>query len=257
MSRVNRRRAPARKAVSKKFVTGKALMHGLLRTVAMSGIAAVLLAAGWWLNQALSVQSWQIRGVPEPLEVAIDKQLGGMQPLDLVHAWPSALQGRLLDSLPDLAEVNIARKLPDRLVISASMRMPVALWRDKDGVVQLVDGKGIAYRPLRPGEGQDLPLLRVAAENVAESVMLMLRLKQMDDARYASLSEWIGEPDGWRLNFDRGRCWLLPRGELAAPRMTRVLALMRDSRWKNGNWRVDVRASTRWFIRKSKPGGMV
>lgn len=252
MSQLNRRRPPARSGVSAR----RALL-GLLRGVAVASVAGLLLAAGWWLNQALTVQSWQIHGVPEQLETAIDRQLGEMRPLDLVHAWPSVLRARLLGSLPDLAEVNIARHLPDRLEISATMRMPVALWSDTSGTVQLVDGKGTAYRPLKAGEGVDLPVLRVPAEEVAESVALMLRLRQMDEARYARLSEWIGEPDGWKLNFDRGRCWLLPRGELAAGRIGQVVALMRDARWKDGDWRVDGRASTRWFIRKSKLGGMV
>jgi len=233
------------------------MLHGLLKGLTALTVACLLLASGWWLNQALTVKSWQVHGVSEALETAIDKQLGGMQPLDLVHAWPSLLRARLLASLPDLAEVNIARHLPDRLEIGATMRMPVALWRDSSGTVQLVDGKGTAYRPLKPGEGLDLPLLRVPADAVSESVSLMLRLKQMDDARYAQLSEWIGEQDCWTLNFDRGRSWLLPRGELAAVRIGQVMSLMQDRRWKDGDWRVDVRASTRWFIRKSKLGGMV
>ncbi|HCS12925.1 MAG: hypothetical protein CO017_07010 [Zetaproteobacteria bacterium CG_4_8_14_3_um_filter_59_5] len=252
MSQTNRRRAPTRSVVSPRRV-----LFGLLRGMALASVACLLLAAGWWLNQALAVQSWQVHGVPEALETAIDKQLNDMQPLDLAHAWPSLLRSRLLDSLPDLAEVNISRHLPDRLEISASMRMPVALWSDTSGTVQLVDGHGLAYRPLKPGEGLDLPVLRVPADEVKQSVALMLRLKQMDDARYATLSEWIAEPDGWKLNFDRGRCWLLPKGDGAAERIGQVMALMQDHRWKDGDWRVDVRASTRWFIRKSKLGGMV
>lgn len=251
MSQANRRHAPARS-----MLPARRMLFGLLRGMALASAFCLLLAAGWWLNQALTVQSWQVQGVPEVLETAIDRQLGEMQPLDLVHAWPFVLRARLLSSLPDLAEVNIARHLPDRLEISATMRMPVALWSDASGSVQLVDGDGLAYRPLKPGEGLDLPLLRVPPDEVRESVLLMLRLKQMDNARYANLSEWIGEPDGWKLNFDRGRCWLLPRGELAVERIGQVMALMQDRRWKNGDWRVDVRASTRWFIRKSKPGGM-
>jgi len=252
MSQTNRRRAQPRSSFSP-----KRMLHALLKGMAVLSVGGLLLASGWWLNQALTVKSWQVHGVSEELESAIDKQLGGMQPLDLVHAWPSVLRSRLLASLPDLAEVNIARHLPDRLEIAATMRMPVALWRDSNGAVQLVDGKGSAYRPLKPGEGVDLPLLRVSGDALGESVSLMLRLKQIDGVRYAQLSEWIGEPDCWKLNFDRGRSWLLPRGELAAVRIGQVMNLMQDRRWKDGDWRVDVRASTRWFIRKSKLGGMV
>jgi len=252
MSQMNRRRSPAGSHVSFRRV-----LRSLLRGVAVLSLVGLLAAAGWWLNQALAVQSWQVHGVPEPMEIAIGEQLNAMQPLDLVHAWPSRLRARLLSSLPDLAEVNISRHLPDRLEIAATMRMPVALWRDAQGVVQLVDGKGSPYRPLKPGDMLDLPLLRMPADDVRESVALLLRLKQMDDARYASLSEWASDEGGWRLNFDRGRCWFLPRGPQAIGRIKQVLALTQDKRWKDGDWRIDVRAATRWFIRKSKLGGMV
>lgn len=251
-SRMNRRRSPERTPLNL-----RRMLRGLLRGVAAIGICALFVGTGWWLNRALTVTNWQINGVPEGMEAAIDRQLDAMRPLDLVHAWPASLRRRLLDSLPDLAEVNISRHLPDSLQINASLRMPVALWRDADGVVQLVDGEGKAYRPLKAGDALDLPLLRVSREDVDRSVALLLRLKQVDESRYAALSEWIDEPDGWRLNFDQGRCWLLPRGPVAAKRIAQVDALMQQARWQDGGWRVDVRAPTRWFIRKSKPGGMV
>jgi len=252
MIRSNRRRKPGRKAASVRRI-----MRGLLQGLALSALASLMVTGGWWLNRALTVQTWQIHGVPEILEVAIEKELKGQEPLDLVHAWPSRLRIHLLGAIPDLAEVNIVRQLPDRLEISATMRMPVGLWRNSKGTVQLVDGQGLAYRPLKAGEMLDLPLLRVSAEELGESVALMLKLKQEDETRYARLSEWIGEGDAWKLNFERGRSWLLPRGSLAGDRMEQVIALMQGPRWKNGDWRIDVRADNRWFIRKSKLGGMV
>jgi len=252
MSRTNRRRKPARKGV-----VLRSILRGVSRTLAVLSLAGLMFASGWWLNQALTVQAWQIHGIPEPLEIAMEEKLKALQPLDLLHAWPSHLRIQLLQSLPDLAEVNIARQLPDRLEITATMRMPVALWRHAQGPVQLVDGHGVAYRPLKAGEAIDLPFLRVSADELDEAMTLLLKLKQMDVSRYAQLSEWVSETGGWKLNFDRGRCWLLPHGDLADDRMEQVLTLMQNDRWKHGDWRIDVRADTRWFIRKSKLGGMV
>jgi len=252
MSRSNRRRKPARKGVAL-----RSILRSVGRGLAALSVAGVMFAAGWWLNQALTVQTWQIHGVSEPLEIAMEEKLKELQPLDLMHAWPSHLRTQLLNSLPDLAEVNIARHLPDKLEINATMRMPIALWRNGRGPVQLVDGLGVAYRPLKAGETLDLPFLRVPSDELDEAMVLLLKLKQMDVSRYTQLSEWVSETGGWKLNFERGRCWLLPHGELAGERMKQVLALMRDDRWKHGDWRIDVRADTRWFIRKSKLGGMV
>ncbi len=252
MRQTNRRRSPARSPVPV-----RTLLNGTLRGLALMSLIGLFAVAGWWFNQALVVKSWQIRGLPESLENTMDERLKELQPLDLVHAWPARLRRHLLSSMPDLAEVNIARRLPDRLEIAATMRMPVALWRNTQGTVQLVDGQGAAYRALKAGEVLDLPLLRVEADELDAGVALLLKLKQVDTASYARLSEWISEDDGWKLNFDRGRCWLLPRDVNAAQRMDQVIALMQDSRWKNGDWRIDVRATTRWYIRKSKLGGMV
>jgi len=252
MSRQNRRRSSARRTV-----VFRRILHALGRGLAVLSLAGLMAAAGWWLNQAFTVQSWQIHGVSGSLEIAMQGTLKDMQPLDLLHAWPSRLRTRLLTGMPDLAEVNIARRLPDRLEIAATVRMPVALWRNAKGLVLLVDGQGAAYRPLKAGEKLDLPLLRVPADQLDESMALLLQLRQQDAARYAQLSEWVAEADGWKLNFERGRCWLLPRGEQAAQRIRQVLALMQDRRWKHGDWRIDVRAESRWYIRKSKPGGMV
>ncbi|MDX8392070.1 MAG: hypothetical protein R8K53_05820 [Mariprofundaceae bacterium] len=253
MIRINRRR----KAVQRKVLRLKPLLHRMMQGMTVLAMSGLLMAGGWWLNQALAVRTWQISGVAEPIELAVEAQLNNLPALDLMHTWPSVLRRQLLANVPDLATVNISRQLPDRLVIQATPRMPVALWQGKDDAVMLVDGHGQAYRPLRAGEMIDLPILRVSQAEISESVVLLLMLKQQDIARYANLSEWMAETDGWRLNFQRGRYWLLPRGAEAMPRMQDVLALMREKHWQSGDWRIDARAATRWFIRKSKLGGMV
>lgn len=252
MSQGNRRRTPPRFAGM-----GKRLLEGLQRALMILLAFGLIGGSAWWLNRTLAVRDWEIHGVPQGMRVAISGQLDRMQPLDLLHAWPSRLRAELLQQLPDLAQVSITRILPDRLEITATMRQPVALWRGDQGTVQLVDEQGVAYRSLKPGEMLDLPVLRMSEKNLQQGVALLLRLKHLDPTRYARLSEFISEDGGWRLNFDQGRCWLLPRGAKAAARMQQVLALLHEDRWKNGSWRIDARTATRWFIRKSNPGGMV
>lgn len=105
MSQANRRRNATRP-----HVQVRSILQGTLRGLAVLSLIGLFAAAGWWFNQALVVKSWQIRGLPESMENAMDEQLKGLQPLDLVHAWPSRLRTHLLSSMPDLAEVNIARK---------------------------------------------------------------------------------------------------------------------------------------------------
>jgi len=246
MIRPNRKRRPVSRNRMKRVGRLCAGMAGL----------TLVLASAWWLNQALSVEVWTIRGVPEYLETAIDTEMNTMKTLDFIHARPSRLRRILLVRLPDLNDISIARSLPDRLEITARERIPVALWQNPDGKVSLVDGKAVPYRALHRGEQLDLPLLRTFRSDLGEAVNLLLAVKPANDDRYAHLSELISEGNNWRFNFDRGQSWLLPRGD-DGQRIRDLIALMQQKRWRGGNWRIDARLPTRWFIRKSKMGGVV
>jgi len=237
------------------------MKHALKRMVRLcvgvAGLASIA-GSGWWLNQTLSVDAWTIRGVPKSMKIAIDTQLNAMKTLDFVHTWPSLLRRELLARLPDLADVEITRSLPDRLEITAQERVPVALWRSPDGKVSLVDENAVPYRALRRGEELDLPLIRTARSALGDGVKLLLAVKRGNVNRYAHLSELIDEGAGWRMDFERGRSWLLPPGIVSSTRRIHgIIALMRQKRWRGGNWRVDARLPGRWFIRESKIGGVV
>jgi len=250
MIRPNRKRRP----VSRNRM--KHMLNRIGRLCAgMAGLALVL-ASAWWLNQALSVEVWTIRGVPEYLETAIDTEMNAMKTLDFIHARPSRLRRILLARLPDLNDISITRSLPDRLEIIARERTPVALWQNPDGKVALVDENAVPYRALRRGEQLDLPLLRTFRSDLGAAVNLLLAVKQVNDERYAHVSELIGEGTSWRFNFDRGQSWLLPRGD-GGRHIRDLIALMQQKRWHGGDWRIDARLPTRWFIRKSKIGGVV
>jgi len=251
MIRSNRKRRPTKKQRAQSM-----LKHIGYLCMWMTGVVLIL-AGGWWLNQALSVEKWTIKGVSEPLNAAIDTEINSIKTPDFIHTMPSVLRRRLLSKLPDLDGVNIVRRLPNGLEIIARERVPVVLWLRADGKVLLVDGKGLAYRALRRGEHADLPLLRLANSDLDEATRLIRSMKQQDSIHYQHLSELIGESDYWRLNFERGQSWLLPRGVNNERRMRKIIALMQQRRWRGGRWRVDARMSTRWFIRESRIGGMV
>jgi len=252
MIRYNRKRRRTAGANRMKHV-----LKGMGRLIAGTAGLAFILAGGWWLNQAWSVDVWTIRGVPAYLKKEIDTELSAMKTLDFIHAWPFRLRRELLTRLPDLEDVEIARRLPDRLEVTATQRTPVALWRKRDGKVSLVDGNAVPYRVLRRGEELDLPLIRAPRSGLDTAVKLLLTVQQENSYRYTHLSELIDEGTSWRINFDRGQSWLLPVGINSARRIRGLIALMRQKRWRGGNWRIDARLPARWFIRKSKIGGVV
>jgi len=82
-------------------------------------------------------------------------------------------------------------------------------------------------------------------------------VRRLDARRWKRLSEMIAGTDGWRLDFARGEAWLLPAGPAVEGRIRRMLALLGTPRWRRGAWRVDARLPDRWFIRKSRLGGVV
>lgn len=227
----------------------------LAKTGLLGGVSLATAAGLWWLNGAMRIESWSIEG-PETLQAAIETELNRQKDgLDLIHAWPSHLRNELLATIPDLADVSIARQLPNHLHLVAVARRPVALWQDGDKV-WLVDDQACAYRPIAAGESPDLPLLRVARSELTASVELLTGLQSVNAGKLASLSEVLMDGSDWCLYFDRGERWLLPQ-EHAGRLMARLNSILNSPRWKGGAWRVDARAASRWYLRPATQGGVI
>lgn len=226
---------------------GKLFAIGLLCMVTMT--------AGWWMNQRMTVNSWQIEA-DAALKEAINSQLNAMPNRDFLHTRLDQLDEQWMQAIPDMARIEIARILPDRLYIRAEARVPAAMWQDAQNRVHLFDDQGHAYRMLQSGESPDLPLLRVREEQLAAAHQLMQLLLQADSKRLAELSEVRAGSRNWQLYFSKGTTWKLPFGEEAAA-IARISTLMNKPRWRNRHWQVDARLQTRWFIRPAKHGGVI
>jgi len=205
-------------------------------------------------NELFSIQQINILQSNVELRKAILAKI--RTPLDFTHSRPSRIRNQLLKALPDIAEVQIERRLPHTLIISVSKRRPIALWTNA-GDIYLVDAKGRSYRRLHPSEDLDLPLLRMPETMLPEASRLMSALVKVNRAKLQHLSECIGEDYSWRLYFDGGQRWLLPRNQRAGRVLDRLNRLLNKSRWRDGNWWVDARYSKRWFIRQARHGGMI
>jgi len=209
---------------------------------------------GYLGNELFSIQRIDIPQASAELRKAILAEIKA--PLDFTHSRPSRIRNQLLEALPDIAEVQIERRLPHTLIISARKRQPIALWANA-GDIYLVDAKGRSYRRLRPSEDLDLPLLRMPEAMLPEASQLMSALVKVNRAQLQHLSECIGEDYGWRLYFDGGQRWLLPRNQREGRVLDRLYHLLNKSRWHDGSWWVDARYSKRWFIRQARHGGMI
>jgi len=235
--------------------TWRSHMHRIGTT--LLGLGGMVLAGGL-ANYALSVREWQIEGVDPFLRKAINEELAAMQPLDFLHARPAQLRRRLLATLPDLADVKIIRRLPDKLHISGVVRRPIAIWQ-QGGMLKLVDEHGTVFVSQRKNTAWDLPVLRAGPRKLAYAGRLLGQLRRMDARRYATLSECTFlAPGTWALYFSHGQRWLLPADATAGQRLRTLLAMLDRPRWKDRTWRVDARMDRRWFFRQSSPqGGMI
>jgi len=249
MTRRNRKRHDARLQRARLRKLAAALLAPVL---SMSG----LMAGAWWLNDALRVQQWHVRGdaaVRPMSEAALQRMLAGHN--DLWHTWPSRLRASLLAELPDLADAQVSRRLDGVLEVRVVARKPVVLWW-RDDAVWLVDAEGHAYRPLRKGEWPDLPLLRMPEERLVRAIALLAQIQRAMPGRLARISEVHAEAEGWKIIMSRGEMWLLPE-QGAARRLRRLAEVLSRPRWRQRHFRVDARDDRRWYLRLAKQQGVI
>lgn len=251
MTRRNQRKISRQAQAAKRRLFWRRLGR-ISMALALSTIAVV---GCMWMNKAMRITQWHIKA-PANIYAAIDQELNQRrEQLDFWHARPAALARDLKQNIPEISDIKIIRHLPDTLEITARARKPVALWQHL-GAILLVDSKGLAYAGSQDGATTDLPQLRVDEKHLPAAVQLIRELAALQPSRLANLSEVRTDGEGWRLYFSRGEMWLLPAQE-SLPRLQRITQLLRQPRWSRGHWRIDARASRRWFIRTTNQEGVI
>ncbi|MDQ7012038.1 MAG: hypothetical protein Q9M29_09475, partial [Mariprofundaceae bacterium] len=96
-------------------------------------------------------------------------------------------------------------------------------------------------------------------QQLASASALLAELRDLDGDRYVHISELASTHDGWKLYFERGQYWLIPRSstEVMKQRIRSLVALLKQPRWRSKKWRIDARMNTRWFIRPAKQEGVI
>lgn len=226
-------------------------MRGLISV----GIVISIGGSLWWLNQALSISHWQIEGDIK-LKMAIEKQLAELQDKSYLQTRPARLHKQWLAAIPDMADVQITRILPNSLHIVARARTPIALWQDNSGHIHLVDIKGSPYRQIRAGESPDLPMLRMSSSQLASATVLLNALSRQKIRDIKALSEIRSSDSSWQVYFNKGERWLIPhqRETMVFKQLAEILS---QPHWRTRSWRVDARTTSRWFIRPAKQEGVI
>lgn len=120
----------------------------------ISGLVVALLVAALFLaynTPELQVQDAQITGLKR-LKPADVNEVLGLKNMPVFLVDPSAVQAQIETEFPQLASVDVKIKLPAKVVITATERQPVLVWKYKD-TTYWVDKEGFIFKPAGQASG--------------------------------------------------------------------------------------------------------
>lgn len=147
-----------------------------------------------------------------------------------------------------VADAQVSRRLPDKLVIHIIERQPVAVWQDH-GQLQLIDAKGVTLEQVAPEKMPDLPLL--IGEGANEQVAAYRALLDATPALrpLVKAATWVGNRR-WDLMFTTGETLALPE-EMPQRALVKFADIDSNRQLLGRGWvRFDMRDPTRFVVRK-------
>ena len=244
---------PVSEATLKRGVTlmfTGAVLAGLF---ALSTLFGVPQAAGFAVAEALGdagfrVRSIEVKGAARMNAMTVyaavlDQKSRAMPLVDL-----GAVRAKLL-RYGWIADAQVSRRLPDRLVINLVERREAALWQYQ-GRVMLIDADGVPLEAVAPEKAPALPLLIGPGAN--EQIALYRRLLDSAPAMkpVVKAATWVGNRR-WDLLFDTGETLQLPE-EGAAQALVKFAEIEGKDRLLGRGWaRFDLRDPNKFVARKS------
>lgn len=242
-----------------------------LQRIATGGVLTLVLGGALGLSTLF--------GVPQAAGVALAEGIGAaglrVESIDVTgarHINPMTVYATVLDQkaralpLVDLADVRrrllrygwiadaqVSRRLPDKLVVRIIERTPAAVWQE-DGRLTLIDANGVPLQHIGPDQLPALPLLiGDGANRQAADYRALLDAAPALRPRVKAAT-WIGNRR-WDLLFDTGETLALP--EDAPARALVKFAEIDGARNLLGKgWlRFDMRVADRLVARKPGPEG--
>lgn len=248
-------------------VSEESLRRAATWTIMGASTAAALLVLGYF-------------GVPQAAAVALAEQVGkagfrvqgievtGIRRMDPMTVYAVVLQQKsralpLVDvadvrerllAYPWIADAQVSRRLPDKLVVHIVEREPAAIWQN-EGALTLIDPDG---RPLEAVSAQampNLPLIIGSGAN-AQAPAYRALLEAAPALRpMVRAASWIGNRR-WNLTFTTGETLALPEDD--APRALAKFAAKEGATPLLGKgWlRFDMRKRGELVARKPGAGAM-
>ncbi|MBY0285223.1 MAG: FtsQ-type POTRA domain-containing protein [Sphingomonas sp.] len=147
-----------------------------------------------------------------------------------------------------VADAQVSRRLPDKLVIHIIERQPVAVWQDH-GQLQLIDAKGVTLEQVAPEKMPDLPLLIGEGANEQLAAYRALLDATPGLRPLVRAATWVGNRR-WDLMFTTGETLALPE-EMPQRALVKFADIDSNRQLLGRGWvRFDMRDPTRFVVRK-------
>lgn len=284
MSKTIRRGVPPRRTVQPgrrvPAIRRQSMIDRLLRALPISERALQRLATGAFLAMIAvgAIGLATLFGVPQAAGVAIAEGVGtlgfrvegievtGARHMNMMTVYATALEQKsrampLVDlagvrakllRYPWIADAQVSRRLPDRIVIHIVERRPAAIWQ-QDGALSLVDASGVVLEPVSADAMPDLPLLIGEGANTrADAYRALLDAAPALRPRVKAAT-WVGDRR-WNLLFASGETLVLPED---APERALIKFAEIDGAQQllgHGWLRFDMRDPTRLVARRGRMG---
>lgn len=216
--------------------------------------------AGNWVHtqfaSAAASAGMQVRDVVVEGRNRIDtetlKTAIGVEPGDPIFGIDIQEMHARLTAISWVKDVQVRRAWPDRVIVSLTERLPVALWADANGGPAVIDAEGVVLTRINTGDfGQ---LLVVEGEGCApEAGNIIALLKAQPDIAVRVKKAVYVSGRRWDVIMDGGAVLRLPEDDpgyaLARASRAQLQEKIFDQELKS----IDLRQSDR-IILESKPG---
>lgn len=248
---------PVSEATLQRIATWTILAMIAAGAIALSTLFGVPQAAGLALAEGVGAAGFRVKQIETTgahhlseavvEAVVLDEKSRAMPLVDL-----SDVRARLM-RYGWVADAQVSRRLPDKLVIHIIERQPAAVWQD-EGRLMLIDASGTTLQQVAPEKLPQLPLLIGDGANKQAQAY-----RELLDATPAlrplvKAATWVGNRR-WNLLFATGETLALPE-EMPQRALVKFAEMDSNRQLLGHGWiRFDMRDPTRFVVRKPGPGG--
>lgn len=248
---------PVSEATLQRIVTWTILSMIAAGGIGLSTLFGVPQAAGVAMAEAIGAAGFRV----ERIEVTGARRLNPMA----VYASVTDQKSRAMPlvSLNEVrarlkrngwvADAQVSRRLPDKLVIHIVERKPAAVWQH-DGELALIDADGVPLERVSADRLPPLPLLVGDGANKQMRAFDALMARAPALRPLVKAASWIGDRR-WNLLFATGETLVLPEDNAQAALLKFVELDSNRRLLGQGLLRFDMRDPTRFVVRRPEAGG--